>query len=131
MTPEQAKQFVIDAVIYALENRDPNLDYSKYVSENFVNTIDDKRFNFQEWTQHLENIKAIVTSIKPTFDCIISDGKNVFASYHVKSVKPNGEEIVVKDLGHFVIEDGKIVYCDELTKLIQGGQNDHGFASMS
>src|SRR5262245_13028 len=131
MRPDEAKQFVIDAVIYALESRDPNMDYGRYVSKNFINTIDDKRFNFEQWIQHIKNIKSVVQSMKPTFDCVVSDGKNVFASYHVKSVKNDGSEIIVKDLGHFIIEDREIIYCDELTKLIQGGDEDQDFASLS
>ena len=131
MRPDEAKQFVIDAVIYALENRDPNMDYGKYVSKNFINTIDDKRFNFEQWIQHIKSIKSVVQSMQPNFDCVVSDGKNVFASYHVKSVKNDGSEIIVKDLGHFIIEDRKVIYCDELTKLIQGGDEDQDFASLS
>lgn len=131
MQADEAKQFVIDAVHYALETRDPNMDYGKYVSQDFINTIDDKRFNFEQWVQHIKNIKAVVKSMTPTFDCLISDGRNVFASYHVKSIKNDGEEIFVKDLGHFVIENAKIIYCDELTKMLKGGEQNQGFASMS
>lgn len=130
MKPDDAKQLVIDAVNYALENMDPNMDYGKYVSRKFINTIDDKHFNFEQWVQHIKNIKAVVQSMRATFACIVSDGNNVFASYHVKSIKKDGGEINVKDLAHFVIEDGKIIYCDELTKLMQGGEEDAGFASM-
>jgi len=131
MTPDEANQFVIDAVIYALENRDPGMDYGRYVSADFINTIDDKRFDFEQWVQHLKSIKSVVRSMKPTFDCVVSDGKNVFASYYVKSVKNDGGEIIVKDLAHFVVEDRQVIFCDELTKLIQGGDEDQNFASMS
>jgi hypothetical protein len=40
MSPEQAKQFVKTAVIYALETKAPDMDYGKYVSQDFINNVD-------------------------------------------------------------------------------------------
>ena len=103
----------------------------KYVSKNFINTIDDKKFNFDQWVQHQKNIKNMIQSMKPHFDYLVSDGKYVAVGFHVHTIKKDGGEIHVKDMALFVIENSKIIFCDELTRMVKGGPEDEGFAAMS
>lgn len=129
MTSQETKQFVKDAVIYALENMDPNMDYSKYVSKNFVNPIDGNKFNYDQWVTHQKNIKKMVKSMKPTFDLLVAEGNNVAAIFRVYIIKKDGSELEVKDMGFFKIENHKIIYVEELTRLIKGNEKDQNIGS--
>lgn len=129
LTPEAAKQLVKDAVIYALENRDPNMDYSKYVSKDFVNPIDGNTFNYEQWVAHQKNIKAMVKSMKPTFDLMVAEGNYVAAIFRIHLIKNDGTELEVKDMGFFEIKDHKIVSVKELTRLISGPEADKNIGS--
>ncbi len=129
MTPEQSKQFVKDAVIYALTNKDPNMDYSKYVSKNFSNPIDGNTFNYDQWVTHQKHIKTMVKSMTPNFDLMVAEGNNVAAIYHIDITKNDGSKLVVKDMAFFKIEHDKIVYCEELTRLIKGDESDKNIGS--
>lgn len=129
MSPEEAKQFVKNAVIYALENKDPNMDYSKYVSKDFINPIDGNTFNYQQWVTHQKHIKSLVKSMKPTFDLMVAEGNHVAAIFRVHLIKNDGTELEVKDMGFFKIKDHKIVYVEELTRLIKGAQKDKNIGS--
>ncbi len=129
MTPDASKQFVKDAVNYALTNRNPNMDYSKYVSKNFENPIDGNVFNYKQWVAHQKHIKSLVKSMKPTFDEMVAEGNNVAAIYHIDIVKNDGSKLVVKDMAFFKIKNNKVVYCEELTRLIKGDKTDKNIGS--
>jgi len=129
MDATQSKQFVKDAVVYALTNKDPNMDYSKYVSKDFVNPIDGNVFNYQQWVTHQKHIKSMVKSMTPTFDWMVADGDNVAAIYHIAIIKNNGDKLTVKDLAFFKIKNNKVVYCEELTRLVKGNEADKNIGS--
>ncbi len=127
----EQKKLVRDAVRYALENKDPNMDYSKYVSPKFINPIDGKVFNYEQWVTHQKNIKAMVKSMKPTFDVMVSEGNRVATIFHIDIVKNDGSKLSVKDMAFFTIENNKIVYVEELTRLIKGDPKDKNIGSTS
>lgn len=129
LSPTEAKQLVKDAVIYALETRDPNMDYSKYVASNFINPIDGNVFNYSEWVQHQKDIKSQIKSMTPTFDSMIAEGNQVAAIFHIKLIKNDGSELEVKDMAFFKIENRKIVYVEELTRLVKGDVRDKNIGS--
>lgn len=129
MTPDASKQFVKDAVVYALTNKDPNMDYSKYVAKNFINPIDGNVFNYEQWVTHQKNIKAMVKSMTPTFDLMVAEGDHVAAIYHIDIVKNDGSKLTVKDMAFFKIDHGKVVYCEELTRLLKGNEADKNIGS--
>lgn len=129
MTVEQQKQFVKNAVIYALENRDPKMDYSKYVAKNFVNPIDGNTFTYDQWVAHLQHIKSIVKSMKPTFDLMVAKDNHVATIYRINIIKNDGRKLEVKDMAFFKIKNNKIVYCEELTRLIKGNEEDKNIGS--
>lgn len=129
MSPEEAKQFVKDAVVYALETRDPNMDYGKYVSKDFINPIDGNTFNYEQWVAHQKHIKGLVKSMKPTFDLMVSEGNHVAAIYKIDIVKNDNSRLTVKDMAFFTIKDKKVVYCEELTRLVSGNTQDKNIGS--
>ena len=129
MSSKEMKQLVKDAVNYALTNRDPHMDYSKYVSKDFINPIDGNRFDFEQWATHQKNIKKMVKSMTPVFDNIVAEGDQVAAIFYVDIVKNDGSKLRVKDMGFFKIKDGRIVYVEELTRLVKGDEKDKEIGS--
>jgi hypothetical protein len=129
ISSENAKQFVKDAVVYALENKDPNLDYSKYVSKDFVNLIDGNKFKYTQWVEHQKHIKSQIKSMSPIFDLLIAEGNQVAAIFRIKLIKKDGSELEVKDIGIFKIKNHKIVYVEEVTRLIKGSEKDKDIGS--
>lgn len=129
MTPDESKQFVKTAVTYVLENKDPNMDYSKYVSKKFTNPIDGNVFNYKQWVVHQKHIKSLVQSMTPVFDEMVAEGNSVAAIYHINIIKNNGDKLVVKDMAFFKIENNKVMYCEELTRLIKGDKANKNIGS--
>jgi hypothetical protein len=129
MSPKEAKQFVKHAVNYALENMDPNMDYSKYVSKDFINLIDGNKFDYEQWVVHQKHIKSSLKSMKATFDSMVAESNHVAAIFRVHLIKKDGSELEVKDMGFFKIKNHKIVYVEELTRLIKGNEADKNIGS--
>lgn len=130
MSPEEMKTLMKSAVTYAVENNDPNMDYSKYVSKDYIQHIDGETFNYVEWAQHMQDIKKLMKSQKVDFQDVLADGDKVVINQVVHGIKKDGTEIAVKVIGIFKIKDGKIVYGDELTRLIQGSSKDKNIGSL-
>ena len=105
------------------------MDYSRYVSKDFVNPIDGNQFNYEQWVAHQKNIKAMVKSMKPTFDLMVAEDNHVAAIYRIHIVKKDGSELEVKDMGFFEIKNRKIVYVEELTRLLKGNEKDKNIGS--
>ena len=129
LSPQEAKQLVKDAVVYALENRDPNMDYSKYVSKDFINPIDGNVFNYEQWVEHQKHIKAMMKSMRPTFDLLVAEGNQVAAIFRIKLIKNDGAELEVLDMAFFEIKDYKIIYVKELTRLLKGPPENQNIGS--
>lgn len=123
------KELVKKAIIYAIENRDPNLDYSKYISKDYVQHVDGKTFNFAQYVQHMEHIKNILKSMSVFFQDIIAEGNKVVTVHIVKGTKEDGTEMAAKVIALFTVKDGKIVSCDELTHMIKGQEEDRDMGS--
>ncbi len=129
MSPVAAKKLVKDAVTYALETRDPDMDYSKYVSKDFINPIDGNTFIYEQWVTHQKDIKAMTKSVKPTFDLMVAEGNHVAAIFRVNIIKNDGSELEVKDMAFFEIKNNKIVRVEELTRLLKGAETDKDIGS--
>ena len=72
---------------------------------------------------------AKAENVKITFECAVAEGANVVSIHRAEAEKVAGGKIAVRVFALFVIEDGKIVLCDELTRLEQGANEDRDVAS--
>lgn len=129
MSASEVKVFVKNAITYALENKNPKMDYGKYVSPNFVNRVDGNVFNFNQWVTHQKHIKAITQSMKPRFDWIVAEGNNVAVIFYIDLVKKDGRLLTVKDMAFFKIQNHKVIYVEELTRLVKGALKDKNIGS--
>lgn len=130
LSPAESEALVKKAVKYALLNRNPDLDYGRYVAKNFVNVVDGNTFNFEEWVAHQKHIKSITTSMRPIFKWIIAKEDEVAVLFHIHLTKSDGSQLEVKDMGFFKIKNHKIVYVEEITRLVKGDESDKNIGSM-
>lgn len=131
MSPTETRQFITDAITYAVNNMDPNLDYSKYVSPNYIQHIDGQTMNFCQWAQHMKDIKALMKSQKVVIENVIAESNEAAINETVYNTKKDGSQIVVKVIGFFKIKNHKMIYGDELTYLIKGPKQDKNIGSLN
>ncbi len=131
MKTEETKKLIETAVRYAVENMHANLDYHRYVAHDYQQKIDGKTFDREAWAAHMRMIKELMISQHVSFDHIVAENDAAAASFVVTNIKKDGSQLKVKVISYFRVRDGKIIYVDELTHLIEGDEKDKNIGSLS
>lgn len=118
MTPEQSKQWIQQALHYGFAM--DTTDYSKYMSNEYIEHIDGQTFNYHQWLHHMLDLKSMMKSYSLSFDEIVTEGNQIATSYVVHAIKKDGTKLDIRIIAIFKIQNGKMIYCDELTHLLNG-----------
>lgn len=127
MTPEESKKWIQEALHYGFDMN--TTDYTKYMSESYIEHIDGKVFNFQQWLHHMSGLKSLMKSFKLKFDEILAEGDQIAASYVVQATKKDGTKLDIRIIAIFKIKNNKMIYCDELTHVLSGPAADKNLPS--
>ncbi len=128
MNPDQSKQWIQTALHYGFAMN--TTDYSKYMSDQYIEHIDGQTFNFQQWLHHMLTIKQMMKSYQLTFDEIVVEGDQIATSYVVHAIKKDGTHLDIRIIALFKIQNGKMIYCDELTHLLNGPANQKNLSDI-
>ena len=102
---------------------------ARYFSPRYVQTTDGRTLDFPGFVAHVRELKRTVKNVKITFERLIAEGANVVSIHRAEVEKIAGGKISIRVFALFVIDEGKIVLCDELTHLEQGAAEDRDLAS--
>lgn len=102
---------------------------SQYFSTDYIQYVDGHMLDYPGFIQHMKKQKTLINSAKVTIDHCVAEKNKICTIHRVDIDKKNNEKISVKVIAYFEIENGKIILCDELTKLLQGGEEDHNIGS--
>jgi predicted SnoaL-like aldol condensation-catalyzing enzyme len=102
---------------------------ARYFSPRYVQKTDGRTLDFAGFVAHIRELKRTVRNVKITFERMVAEGVNVVSIHRAEAEKIAGGTISVRVFALFVIDEGKIVLCDELTRLEQGGAEDFDLAS--
>jgi predicted SnoaL-like aldol condensation-catalyzing enzyme len=102
---------------------------ARYFSPQYVQKTDGHTLDFPGFVAHVRELKRALKSIKITFERIVAEGASVVSIHRAEAEKVAGDRITIRVFALFVIDDGKIVLCDELTHLEQGAAEDRDLAS--
>jgi hypothetical protein len=73
--------------------------------------------------------RSIFRDSSLTFECIVAEDASVVSIHRAEAEKVAGGSIAIRVFARFVIDNGKIVLCDELTHLEKGAAEDRDLAS--
>jgi predicted SnoaL-like aldol condensation-catalyzing enzyme len=102
---------------------------ASYFSPRYVQKTDGRTLDFAGFVAHVRGLKRTLKNVKITFERMVAEGANVVSIHRAEAEKIAGGSISVRVFALFIIDDEKIVLCDELTHLEQGGTEDHDLAS--
>jgi hypothetical protein len=122
MTPEQSRQWIQQALHYGFAM--DTTDYSKYMSNQYIEHIDGQTFNYQQWLHHMLGLKNMMKSYRLSFNEIVAEGDQIATSYVVHATKKDGTKLDIRIIAIFKIQNGKMIYCDELTHLLNGPDSE-------
>jgi len=102
---------------------------TRYFSPLYVQKTDGRTLDFQGFVVHVRELKRTVKNVKITFDQMVAEGSNVVSIHRAEAEKIAGGRVAIRVFALFIIDEGKIVLCDELTWLEQGAAEDRDLAS--
>lgn len=130
MSPSEMKEFIREVFTNVMENMQATEEtYAKYFSKDYVQYVDGKTLNYNQFVAHMKKQKEVFKSAKITFKYIIVEGDKI-ATIHVgNAVKKDGGIVEAQLNAVFQVKDGKLVLCDELSHLIKGEKSDSDLGS--
>lgn len=130
MTSDEAKQFIKEVFANVVENMNATEEtYAHYFSKDYIQHVDGKTLNYDQFVAHMKIQKTLIQSAKITFRYLIVEGDKVATLHLVNAVKKDGSLIEAQVNAIFEIENKKVILCDELTYLIKGEKSDKDLGS--
>jgi predicted SnoaL-like aldol condensation-catalyzing enzyme len=102
---------------------------ARYFSPRYVQKTDGRALDFPGFVAHVRELKCTVKNVKITFERMVAEGANVVSIHRADAEKIGGGGISIRIFALFVIDEGKIVLCDELTRLEEGAAEDRDLVS--
>jgi ketosteroid isomerase-like protein len=102
---------------------------AKYFSRDYVQYVDGHRLDFNGFVKHMIEQKKVVASVKVTFKHMVEEGDKVATVHLIDATKKDGGKVEGQVNALFQIKNGKIVLCDELTKITVGTEEDKDLGS--
>lgn len=102
---------------------------ARYFSPRYVQKTDGRTLDFPGFVAHVRELKRTLKNVKITFERAVAEGASVVSIHRAEAEKVTGGKIAIRVFALFMIDDGKIVLCDELTRLEQGAAEDRDLAS--
>jgi hypothetical protein len=102
---------------------------ARYFSPRYVQKTDGRTFDLPGFVAHVRELKRTLKNVKITFECIVAEDASVVSIHRAEAEKVAGGSIAIRVFARFVIDNGKIVLCDELTHLEKGAAEDRDLAS--
>jgi predicted SnoaL-like aldol condensation-catalyzing enzyme len=102
---------------------------ARYFSPRYVQKTDGRTLDFPGFVAHVRELKRTLKNVKIMFERAVAEGASVVSIHRAEAEKIAGGRIAVRVFALFVIEEGKIILCDELTRLEEGAAEDRDLAS--
>ncbi|ELH0894887.1 nuclear transport factor 2 family protein [Vibrio fluvialis] len=105
-------------------------EVERYFASSYQQVADGAVLNLSEFKQHLLTLKQLTRSMTVAVVAMAQQDEHVFSRHQVSVEKRNGERSMLEVIAHFQWREGKIVRCDELSRVIDGDQSDRALASV-
>jgi predicted SnoaL-like aldol condensation-catalyzing enzyme len=101
----------------------------RYFSPTYVQHADGTTLNFSGFVDHVRELKRTVAKLEVTFEQMVAEGNKVMEIHRVEGQKRNGNRFAARLMSFWIIEEGRIVLCDECSRLEQGSPEDRDLGS--
>ena len=124
------KELIKNLFKNVLQNQSVDIEIiKKYISEKYIQYVDGKELRFEQFVEHIKKQKEVIESIKVDFISMVEENNIVFTNHIVSINKKDNSFVKVKVIAEFIIENEKLVKCDELTFLLNGSSEDKDLGS--
>lgn len=103
----------------------------KYFSPDYEQIVDDKYLKIEEFIMHIKKLKEVVETAEVSIINFATKDNSIFTKHIVKTVLKDGSKHTHKVFAEFIINDNKIIRCEELTLLLAGSEAAKRLGSMT
>ncbi len=94
------------------------------VDPGYRQRVDGRELGYEAFVAHLRKQKEVVAAMRVEFLAIAEQGEIVFTNHLVHVDKRDGSRARFHVIAQFAVRGGRLVYCDELTRMVEGGAGD-------
>ena len=127
MTNKQKVQRAFTTLIN--EGRADPATIAEHFSPDYRQWVDGKELDYQGFIEHMQALRAAVTSMHVDFTTMIEEGDAVATSHTVTAHKRDGSITRGRVIAIFRVGDDGIRSCQELTHLEEGDESDKDLGS--
>ncbi|MDM1296879.1 MULTISPECIES: hypothetical protein [unclassified Sphingobacterium] len=102
---------------------------NKYFSENYIQIVDNVELDFETFKKHIKKLKDKIQQVDIAFLNLAENDHSIFTKHQVTSILNTGEVVKHKVFAEFLIKDGKVFKCEEMTLQIEGSPNESNLGS--
>lgn len=103
---------------------------SAFFSPHYQQWVDGKSLDYAGFVAHMAKLKQITRAIHVTVLAIASQQENVLTHHRVDVTKADGSRAQIEVFAHFVVQESRILRCEELTRLVAGAAEDGELGSV-
>ena len=104
-------------------------EIATYFHPDYRQYVDGVELYYAGFVAHMKAQQKVVAEMNVSFKNIVQEGNTVFTNHVVDILKKDGGRVKIHLLAEFTIKDGKIIRCDELTRLVSGNEEDRDIGS--
>ena len=124
------KQLIQQVFKEVMENLsvDPEI-IGRFFSQDYIQHVDGKVLNYADFVRHMNALAGATATLTISVHTIVAEGEIVFTNHHVDGYLKNGKRVEGQVIAEFRVRDGKICSCDELTRMVAGGDEARDLGS--
>lgn len=129
-TDATAREFLVEAFsdLFNPAN-DAQEAAAKYMTPDYVQLVDGEVLDFEGFVNHLKVLQDNLRDVNFTFETVVASENTISDIHIVDAVKNDGSAFRTKVIAFYHMRDGMIQRIDELTHLIEGGEDDRDMGS--
>ncbi|CCG85419.1 nuclear transport factor 2 family protein [Erwinia piriflorinigrans] len=99
-----------------------------FFAADYQQRVDGKQLDYSGFIRHMEALKLYTKRMSISIKSIVAENDTVFTHHYVNVEKKQGEKSEFEVFARFTLLSGKIIRCEELTRMINGlpGDSDLG-----
>lgn len=102
----------------------------RFFAAEYQQYVDGKHLDFAGFIGHMAVLKQLTERMELTLLAIAGQGNEVLTHHQVTVVRKAGTRPEIEVFAHFTLQDGLIIRCAELTRLVRGAAEDHQLGSL-
>ncbi|PWU07063.1 MAG: hypothetical protein C5B47_06660 [Verrucomicrobia bacterium] len=100
-----------------------------YFADDYSQCADGHELNYQEFVQHIHALQKTTTCLVVNIVAISGENNDVLTHHRVTATQLNGTQSEIEFFAHFTVMNGKIIRCEELSRLLSGDPRDKDLGS--